>query len=97
MLLQIDATLLYGLGGGRERLLNEDLNSDSPYNTYRRKGLPPTPIASPGRAALQAALAPEPGPWLFYVLADEDGRHAFAVTAAEFERLRQQAQEKGLL
>ena len=73
MLLQVDATLIYGLGGDKERLLNRDLESDSPYNTYRRKGLPPTPIASPGRAALQAALAPEPGPWLFYVLADQDG------------------------
>jgi UPF0755 protein len=97
MLLQIDATLIYGLGGDRERLLNTDLQSDSPYNTYRLKGLPPTPIASPGRAALQAAIAPEAGPWLFYVLADEEGRHAFAVTGEEFERLRRQAQEKGLL
>ena len=97
MLLQIDATLIYALGGDRERLLNSDLQSDSPYNTYRLKGLPPTPIASPGRAALQAAIAPEAGPWLFYVLADEEGRHAFAVTGEEFERLRRQAQEKGLL
>ena len=97
MLLQVDATLIYGLGGDKERLLNRDLESDSPYNTYRLKGLPPTPIASPGRAALQAALAPEPGAWLFYVLADQDGRHAFAVTDIEFERLRRQAQSKGLL
>ena len=97
MLLQVDATLIYGLGGDKPRLLNSDLQSDSPYNTYRRKGLPPTPIASPGRAALQAALAPDPGAWLFYVLADRDGRHAFAVTDAEFERLRRQAQSKGLL
>ena len=97
MLLQVDATLIYGLGGGKERLLNTDLDSDSIYNTYRRKGLPPTPIASPGRAALQAALAPEPGPWLYYVLADQDGRHTFAVTGADFERLRRQAQAKGLL
>jgi UPF0755 protein len=97
MLLQVDAALIYGLGGDKPRLLNRDLESDSPYNTYRRKGLPPTPIASPGRAALQAALAPEPGAWLFYVLADRDGRHAFAVTDAEFERLRRQAQAKGLL
>ena len=97
MLLQVDATLIYGLGGGKERLLNTDLASDSPYNTYRRKGLPPTPIASAGRAALQAALAPEPGPWLYYVLADQDGRQAVAVTGADFERLRRQAQAKGLL
>jgi UPF0755 protein len=97
MLLQIDATLIYALGGDRERLLNSDLESDSPFNTYRMKGLPPTPIANSGRAALQAAIAPEDGPWLFYVLADEEGRHAFAVTGEEFERLRRQAQEKGLL
>jgi UPF0755 protein len=97
MLLQIDAALIYGLGGGKPRLLNADLRSDSPYNTYKFKGLPPTPIASPGRASLQAAIAPEPGPWLYYVLAGADGHHAFAVTASEFERLRREAERKGLL
>jgi UPF0755 protein len=97
MLLQIDAALIYALGGNKPRLLNADLRSDSPYNTYRFKGLPPTPIASPGRASLQAAIAPEPGPWLYYVLAGTDGHHAFAVTASEFERLRREAQAKGLL
>jgi UPF0755 protein len=97
MLLQIDAALIYALGGDKPRLLNADLRSDSPYNTYRFKGLPPTPIATPGRASLQAAFAPEPGPWLYYVLAGTDGHHAFAVTASEFERFRREAQAKGLL
>ena len=70
---------------------------ESPYNTYKIPGLPPGPIAGPGRAALEAALAPPPAPWIFYVLSDADGRHAFAETGAEFERLKAQAARKGLL
>ena len=66
-------------------------------HTYRHTGLPPTPIACPGRSALQAALHPPPGPWLYYVLADASGKHAFATTIAEFNRLKAEAQRKGLL
>lgn len=95
--LGIDATLRYGLNRPTEPLRQSDLASDNPYNTRKFKGLPPTPIASPGRSALEAALNPTPGPWLFYVLADRDGRHAFAVTITEFNRYKAEAQAKGLL
>ncbi len=83
--LGIDATVVYALGGDRE-LSNADLQVDSPYNTRRFAGLPPTPIASPGRASLEAALNPEDGDWFYYVLTEENGpgTHTFAVTAEEF-------------
>jgi UPF0755 protein len=89
MLLQVDATVIYALGRTGEkglRVLNRDLEVDSPYNTYKRPGLPPAPIASPGRATLRAAVDPDDGPWLFYVVVEEDGTHAFATTLAEHNR-----------
>lgn len=89
MLLQVDATVIYALGRTGEkglRVLNKDLEVDSPYNTYKNPGLPPAPIASPGRAALRAAVAPTEGPWLYYVVIDAEGRHAFATTLAEHNR-----------
>lgn len=95
--LGIDATLRYGLNRPTEPLRQSDLAADTPYNTRKFKGLPPTPIASPGRSSLEAALNPTPGPWLFYVLADHDGHHAFAVTITEFNRYKAEAQAKGLL
>lgn len=89
MLLQVDATVIYALGRTGERglrVLFKDLEVDSPYNTYKNPGLPPTPIASPGRAALEAAVSPEEGPWLYYVVIDAEGRQAFATTLAEHNR-----------
>lgn len=85
MQLQIDATVVYATGGGpTDIVLLEDLEVDSPYNTYRIDGLPPTPIAGVGRAALQAAFAPADVPYLYYVLTPEcDGRHVFAETGEE--------------
>jgi UPF0755 protein len=68
--LQIDATVNYALGKpGPARLTQAEIDSvaDSPYNTYKQKGLPPGPIEAPGDAAIQAALNPEDGPWFFYV------------------------------
>jgi len=82
--LGIDATVLYALGDRRAPLTTTNLNVDSPYNTRRYAGLPPTPIGAPGRASLEAALAPAEGDWLYYVLADCEGRHAFSETDAEF-------------
>ncbi|HZQ83750.1 MAG TPA: endolytic transglycosylase MltG, partial [Acidimicrobiales bacterium] len=61
MLLQIDATVVYALGGDKTRVLYSDLKVESPYNTYLHKGLPPGPISSPGGAALRAAMNPTPG------------------------------------
>ena len=94
--LQIDATVIYALGGGRSQVLDQDLKVASPYNTYLNKGLPPTPIAAPGRAALQAALAPPPGPWLYYVVVGPDGKHAFATTLEEQNRNIALAHQRGL-
>jgi UPF0755 protein len=97
MPLQIDATVQYALGKQKERLLLKDLEVDSPYNTYKIPGLPPGPIASPGRESLRAALDPPPSPYIYYVLSDANGKHAFAATAAEFERYKAEARSKGLL
>ena len=97
MKLGIDATVEYALGTHKPRLTNADLDVDSPYNTRKYAGLPPTPIAAAGQKSLEAALNPTPGPWLYYVLADVNGRHAFATTDAEFEQLVRQARAKGLV
>ncbi len=92
--LGIDATVVYVTGDNE--ITVSDLETVSPYNTRVVTGLPPTPIAAPGRAALEAALAPAAGQWMFYVLADETGRHNFAVSAEEFERDKARCQELGL-
>jgi len=96
MLLQVDATVLYALGAHKTRVLNSDLKVASPYNTYLHPGLTPTPIASPGRAALAAALAPPPSDYLFYVVVEADGRHAFASTAAGHAANIRLAQKNGV-
>ncbi|MCX5780340.1 MAG: endolytic transglycosylase MltG, partial [Firmicutes bacterium] len=82
MPLQIDATVLYSLGEHRETVTYADLKIDSPYNTYLNAGLPPGPIASPGRAAIDAALNPEINNYYYYV-AKGDGSHYFSTTYAE--------------
>ncbi len=82
MRLQIDATVEYALGGHREKIYYKDLEVDSPYNTYKFNGLPPGPIASPGRESLLAAVNPAQTKYLYYV-AKPDGSHAFSETLAE--------------
>lgn len=78
MPLQIDATVMYGAGGNYAKLLTKtDLQIDTPYNTYTRKGLPPTPIAMPRFASIEAALHPVQGRALYYV-AKGDGSHIFS-------------------
>jgi UPF0755 protein len=89
MRLQIDATALYGLPEHKVPT-QADLRRPSPYNTYLINGLPPTPIASPGLASLQAAVHPAPIDALYYVVCAKDGRHCFTNSAAEFERLKRQ-------
>ena len=88
MTLGIDATLLYDDPTPDGQLSFSDLEYDSPYNTRLNPGLPPTPIASPGRASLEAALNPADTPYFYYVLCGEDGHHAFAVNAAGHEANR---------
>jgi UPF0755 protein len=113
MALQIDATVYYG--NDRSIPFSELRQRDFPYNTYLYKGLPPTPIANPGRASIRAALNPAPNPpsgdpicqvladptqgciYLYYVLANEEGGHAFAVTGEQHQENVNRAAEAGLL
>lgn len=112
MKLEIDATLYYGQDP--ETAFDVLKANDSPYNTYLYEGLPPTPIASPGRASIAAALAPAPNPsagdsicrdlpngvpcaYLYYVLDDLDGNHAFAVTLEQHEENVRRSIEAGIL
>lgn len=84
MRLQIDATVLYARGEHTARVLTEDTEIDSPYNTYAVEGLPPTPISGVGSAALEAAYDPEDVSYFFYVLDPAcDGSHRFADTIDE--------------
>lgn len=87
MPLQCDPTVVYALrrrGLWAGSLTREGLEVDDPYNTYSRAGLPPGPIASPGAAALEAAVAPADVPWLYFVaIGDGSGAHRFAVTYEE--------------
>ncbi|MEA4900437.1 endolytic transglycosylase MltG [Desulfitobacterium sp.] len=82
MPLQVDATIQYILGTPKAKLYNKDLKIESPYNTYLHTGLPPSPIASPGHASLDAVLHPENTDYLYY-LAKPDGYHVFAKTFDE--------------
>jgi UPF0755 protein len=113
MNLQIDATLYYE--GSRDTPFPILRQRDTPYNTYMYPGLPPTPIANPGRASIRAALNPAPNPpsgdplcqalpdptqgciYLFYVLANEDGGHAFGVTLEQHEANIEAARAAGVL
>jgi UPF0755 protein len=86
MRLQIDATVLYGIPHKVPTLA--DLKRPSPYNTYLIDGLPPTPIASPGLAAIDAALHPASIDALYYVVCEPSGQSCFTNSATEFERLK---------
>jgi UPF0755 protein len=87
MRLQTDPTVIYGLGAGFDgNLRRADLERDGPYNTYTRSGLPPTPIALPGAAALRAAVNPDERGELYFVATGlPDGSHEFSRTLAEHE------------
>ncbi|MFN2399413.1 MAG: endolytic transglycosylase MltG [Gemmatimonadaceae bacterium] len=88
MPLQADPTVQYSQGRHSSRVLYRDLQVESPYNTYRNKGLPPGPIASPGKASLQAALYPANVPFKYFV-AHPDGHHEFRVTFKQHVEARQ--------
>jgi UPF0755 protein len=92
MLLQTDPTVIYGMGDRYDgNLRKSDLTRDTPYNTYTRTGLPPTPIALPGRKAIVAALNPEKTDALFFVaLGDGSGGHCFSATMSEHSLCVQQ-------
>ena len=95
MPLQMDSTVHYAVGkSGEVTTTDEDRASSSPYNTYRFPGLPPGPIASPGDAALNAALHPADGDWIYFVTVNIDtGETRFAVTNAQHQRNVAQLQE----
>lgn len=95
-LLQIDATVLYAMGEQKERVLSEDLEFPSPYNTYQNAGLPPTPISGVGRASIEAAFNPADTGDFYYVLSPEcDGSHRFAPTLDEHNRNVQAFRDAG--
>ena len=92
MRLQTDPTVIYGMGDNYDGNIRKiDLEADTPYNTYTRDGLPPTPIALPGMPALEAVLHPAPGDALYFV-ARGDGSHEFTATLDEHNRAVQKYQ-----
>jgi UPF0755 protein len=108
--LQTDPTVIYGITMGKHkneglgplgrRLLTKDLEMDTPYNTYARPGLPPGPIANPGRASIEAVLHPEKHDYIYFV-ADGTGGHVFAATldehnsnVAKWQKIRREQAKK---
>ena len=89
MRLQADPTVQFALGGEPRRLFYKDYRVDSPYNTYRHRGLPPGPILSPGKSSLEAVLYPAEVGYLYFV-ARGDGSHVFSRTAAEHEKAKRE-------
>lgn len=96
MPLQMDATVLYAIGQRKSSLTLTDLDVDSPYNTRKFRGLPPTPIAAPGRESLRAAMNPEPGAWLYFVLVERDGTLFFTDDFDEFLLRAADARARGV-
>ena len=96
MRLDIDATVVYALGERTEVLTVSDLAIDSPWNTRRFGGIPPSPISAPGRTALESALNPASGPWLYYVLVDQDGNHFFTDDYDEFLAVAEDSRQRGV-
>jgi UPF0755 protein len=91
--LQLDSTVLYGLNTYGILANDQQLNSSSPYNTYRHKGLTPGPIDSPGNAAIQAVLHPASGNWLYFVTVNpKTGETLFTSSETQFEQFRQELQ-----
>lgn len=95
MPLQLDSTVNYALHANKTRVTINDTRVRSPYNTYLHRGLPPTPIDSPGMLALQAALHPTPGGWIYFVTIDKAGHNAFAVGYRQFLQLKALAAQNG--
>ncbi|WP_214327548.1 endolytic transglycosylase MltG [Nonomuraea sediminis] len=96
MKLQLDSTVMYGLNKVGIRASNEDLKSRSRYNTYARLGLPPGPICNPGADAIEAALKPAAGSWLYFVTTDpEKGITKFADSPSEYFKLIEEYRRTG--
>jgi UPF0755 protein len=102
--LQFDVTINYGLEqAGKKTKASKDMtdadftDASNPWNTHVRTGLPPSPINSPGKAALQGAMSPPAGTWLFFVAIDKQGHSAFATTDAEHEANKARARAAGII
>lgn len=96
MKLQMDSTVNYALDRAQISTSSEDRKNPSPYNTYMHTGLTPTPITSPGSAALAAAAEPAAGGWKFFVKVDLDGNSCFSVTDEEHAACVEKARENGV-
>ena len=94
--LQMDSTVLYSEHRDGGRVTSADLSLNTPYNTYLHVGLTPTPICFPSKASSQAALAPTPGNWLYFVVVSNDGTEAFSSTFAGQQANERLAQSRGL-
>lgn len=90
MKLQFCSTVEYALGEWKEKLTNKDLEVDSPYNTYRVTGLPPTPICNPGFESIRAALYPASTDYLYFILTGPDGKHSFTGDYQQFLRWKKE-------
>lgn len=97
MRLQIDATVIHALGYNPGRVTAAHLETESPWNTYRVDGLPPTPIGTASQASIEAATNPEFTTYLFYVLGGSDGSHRFAETYEEHQDNIARARSEGVL
>lgn len=91
MPLQMDATIQYARGEPKEQLSLQDLEIESPYNTYKNSGLPPGPICSPSLASLKAAVSPEQTDYLYYVLNKDGDEHFFTNNYDEFLEAKAEA------
>ena len=93
--LQLDSTVDYGLDRPMVRTSPAERPAAGAYDTYDNPGLPPTPISSPSTAAVQAAIAPTPGPWMYFVVCQKDGTSCFATTYTEHQQNVALAQRNG--
>jgi UPF0755 protein len=92
--LQLDSTVLYGLNTYGIIASDQQLNSTSPYNTYKHKGLPPGPIDSPGNAAIEAVLHPATANWIYFVTVNpKTGETLYTSSLAQFEQYRQELEK----
>ncbi len=96
MPLQMDSTINYALGRNKARVSENLIHTNSPYNTYLHKGLPPGPIANPGLEAINAALHPARGDWVYFVKADRAGHSYFTADPKAFARQKAKSQAEGV-
>jgi UPF0755 protein len=94
--LELDSTVNYKLDRPHITTSDEDRDRSGPYNTYQVQGLPPTPIGSPGREAIVAAITPADGPWMYFVKCQKDGTSCFTNTYDEHRAVSDKAREEGV-